>query len=62
MAKQSAKSKKMDNLQLYRRFLELQIYLGYDITSYLFIPYSKIRWDKVKELVEKMEKDYEGGY
>jgi hypothetical protein len=62
MAKQSVKSKRIDNLILYRRFIELQIYLGYDIVPYLFVPYSKIKWDRVKDLVEKMEKDYEGGY
>lgn len=59
MAKKKSKSEREDNIRLFARLIELNVQMFRDITPFLFLPYSRIKWDKVKEYVKKAERDYE---
>ncbi len=59
MAKKKSKSERQSNIELFARLLQLNVQMNRDITPFLFLPYARINWQKVKEEVKKAEKDYE---
>ena len=58
MAKKKSKSVRQENIELFARFIELNVQMGRNITPYLFIPYSRLDWEKVKALFKKTQKEY----
>lgn len=53
------KSQKKNNITLYRRMIELLVFMGYNIEPYLFQRYSSIDFDKVSNFVKELEKEQE---